>query len=665
MKIKTVDANKVLRISLLAVLDVVIINLMAIAAIWISYEFNFANDAIRTCLVRIVKFAPIYTVLTIAAFSVFKLYSSLWAFAGAAEMWHIVFAASVSVAFEFIGHILIQKHQLVDTLVHFPMPKRFFVIHLFLLIGAQCVVRFAYRIARRVKYGAKTLIEHKVKKQKRTMVVGAGQAGAMTIRELNTSQNSENRVVCLIDDAADKRGGYLYGIRVVGNRNDIPQAVKDYDIEEIIIAMPTAHAKSRRDIVKICQETGCELRTVPGLYQLVNGEVTIQKLRRVQVEDLLGRDAVKVNMDEILDYVSGKTVLVTGGGGSIGSELCRQIAGHNPKCLIIFDIYENNAYAIQNEIIAQYPDLTLEVLIGSVRDEKRVDAVFEKYGVDIVYHAAAHKHVPLMEQSPNEAIKNNVFGTYNVARAADKYNAEKFVMISTDKAVNPTNIMGASKRICEMIVQMFNGKSKTEFVSVRFGNVLGSNGSVIPLFRKQIEKGGPVTVTHKDIIRYFMTIPEAVSLVLQAGAFAKGGEIFVLDMGEPVRIDDLARNMIRLSGYEPDVDIKIEYTGLRPGEKLFEELLMSEEGLGKTDNQLIYIGHQLDFDEAAFESQLEMLKNAAADNSRQIKELVESIVPTYHITDNKDKANGEENAVKAEKAKKEVFTVKTATVQSL
>ncbi len=650
MKKRTFDANKVIRMILLVIFDVIVINLASAVSLWISYEFNLHNDQAYFYLVRIIKLAPIYTLLTILTFWIFKLYSSLWAFASTAELWHIIFASVLSVAIEFIGSNVIAKVSPEAVLMNLSaLPKRYYVIHFFMLCGALGVGRFGYRIARKIQHEAAEIVHGDNKAKKRTMVVGAGQAGAIVIRELNDSELSGNNVVCVIDDANEKKGSYLQNVRVVGNRNDIPEMVKQYDIEEIIFAIPTATATNKREIISICQETGCEMRTVPGIYQLVNGDVALQKLRRVQVEDLLGRDAVKVNMDEILGYVADKTVLVTGGGGSIGSELCRQIAAHNPKCLIIFDIYENTTYAIQNEIAAKYPDLKLKVLIGSVRDEKRVDAVFEKYGVDIVYHAAAHKHVPLMEQSPNESVKNNVFGTYNVARAADKYGCKKFVMISTDKAVNPTNIMGASKRICEMIVQMFNSKSKTEFVSVRFGNVLGSNGSVIPLFRKQIENGGPVTVTHKDIIRYFMTIPEAVSLVLQAGAFAKGGEIFVLDMGEPVRIDDLARNMIRLSGFEVDVDIKIEYTGLRPGEKLYEELLMSEEGLEKTDNQLIYIGHQIEFDEEMFKKQLAELKTAAQSNSRNIKELVQSIVPTYRITDNKDCATGDEiNAKEAE-----------------
>ena len=417
----------------------------------------------------------------------------------------------------------------------------------------------------------------------------------------------------------------------MGGREDIVRLAKELQIEEIIVAMPSAPQSEVRDILNICKETGCEMKVLPGLYQMIKGEVSISKLRRVEIEDLLGREPIRVQLDEIMGYVAGKVVLVTGGGGSIGSELCRQVAAHEPKQLIIFDIYENNAYDIQQELKNKFPALDLTVLIGSVRNTHRMNSIFEKYRPDIVYHAAAHKHVPLMEDSPNEAIKNNVFGTYKTALAADRYGVKRFVLISTDKAVNPTNIMGASKRICEMIIQMMNRHSKTEFVAVRFGNVLGSNGSVIPLFKKQIEKGGPVTVTHPDIIRYFMTIPEAVSLVLQAGALAKGGEIFVLDMGEPVKILDLAENLIRLSGYKPYEDIDIEFTGLRPGEKLYEELLMSEEGLQETANKLIHIGKPIEFDDDKFREQLDALKKAAEHDSASIRQLVKEIVPTYTI----------------------------------
>lgn len=462
---------------------------------------------------------------------------------------------------------------------------------------------------------------------------GAGQAATVALREFRASTHSENKVVCLIDDDKSKWGQYLLGVKVVGGRGDILGAVKKYDIDEIIMAMPSASIRMRSEILDICKDTPCRLKTLPGIFQLANGEVSINKIRNVEIEDLLGREQVRVDLTDICGYVGGRVVLVTGGGGSIGSELCRQLAAHNPKMLIIFDIYENNAYDIQQELRAAHPELELIVLIGSVRDKQRVRDIFSKYRPELVFHAAAHKHVPLMETSPNEAVKNNVFGTLNVALAADEFGARRMLLISTDKAVRPTNVMGASKRICEMIVQNINNHSKTEYVAVRFGNVLGSNGSVIPLFKKQIEKGGPVTVTHRDIIRYFMTIPEAVALVLQAGAYAKGGEIFVLDMGKPVRIDDLARNMIRLSGFEPERDIQIVYTGLRPGEKLYEELLLDEEGIKKTDNALIYIAKPIVFDEEAFAEGMKRLREACnaenTGNAADIRVIVKSIVPEY------------------------------------
>ena len=463
------------------------------------------------------------------------------------------------------------------------------------------------------------------------MLIGAGSGGMQILREFQTSENSQNQVVCIIDDDRQKQGRYLHNVKIVGTRADIVRAVKEYKVEEIVFAIPTAEIKERKSILALCQQTGCKLKILPGIYQLANGEVKIQKIRDVDVQDLLGRDSVNVDLSQIAGYLQDKTVLVTGGGGSIGSELCRQIAQHSPKRLIIFDIYENNAYDIQQELRRAHPEFDLVTLIGSVRDTERVDLVFKRYHPEIVFHAAAHKHVPLMEDSPNEAIKNNVFGTYHVAQAADRFGASTFVLISTDKAVNPTNVMGASKRICEMIVQMMANRSKTKFVAVRFGNVLGSNGSVIPLFKEQIAEGGPVTVTHPDIIRYFMTIPEAVTLVLQAGAYANRGEIFVLDMGEPVRIDDLARNLIRLSGFTPDVDIEVKYTGLRPGEKLFEEMLMDEEGLRSTANNLIHIGKPLEINEAEFLQQLAQLHDACEKNSDDIRQIVATIVKTYRL----------------------------------
>ena len=474
------------------------------------------------------------------------------------------------------------------------------------------------------------------------MVIGAGEAGSMIVHEIKTSRHLNRKVVCIIDDNPSKKGKFLQGVRIYGGREQIVRCAERFQVEEIILAIPSATPKTTKEILRICNETSCKLKVLPGMYQLITEEVSVSKLREVSIEDLLGRDSINIDLDSVAGYVRGKTVLVTGGGGSIGSELCRQIANYNPKCLIIFDIYENNAYDIQQELRKKFPQLHLEVLIGSVRNTKRIEWVVSHYRPDVIYHAAAHKHVPLMEDSPNEAIKNNVFGTYKTARAADKFGVKRFVLISTDKAVNPTNIMGASKRLCEMIIQTFNHYSKTEYVAVRFGNVLGSNGSVIPLFKKQMAEGGPVTVTHPDIVRYFMTIPEAVSLVLQAGAYAKGGEIFVLDMGEPVKIADLAKNLIRLSGYTLGVDMEIKYTGLRPGEKLYEELLIADEGLQKTANDLIYIGEPLEFDEVHFLSELKKLEQAALNEDERVKEIVAGIVTTYHIRP-EDKARDEAN----------------------
>ena len=490
------------------------------------------------------------------------------------------------------------------------------------LVGCS---RLAYRyfrdiLQRKRKSGA----------QKRTMLIGAGDAGAIALLEFQNSQHSSNHVVCIIDDASRKRGQLLRGVPIVGGRESILSAADKYHIQEIVLAIPSASAGQQRAILSICQKTKCTLRTLPAIYQLANGEVSIQKIRNVEIEDLLGRDSVQVDPAGIGKYVAGKTILVTGGGGSIGSELCRQLAAFGPAQLILFDIYENNAYDVQQELRRTYPSLNLTVLIGSVRDRKRLEDLFARYRPDLVYHAAAHKHVPLMEDSPCEAVKNNIFGTLNVAEMADQYGASRFLLISSDKAVNPTNVMGATKRVCEMIIQMLDVRSKTEYVAVRFGNVLGSNGSVIPLFKKQIAAGGPVTVTDPQIIRYFMTIPEAVSLVLQAGVYAKGGEIFILDMGDPVRIDDLARNMIRLSGFEPDVDIPIVYTGLRPGEKLFEELLLSGEGMRKTQNDLIYIGKDQPFDGEVLQAQLRSLYQAAT-QGRDVRGLLAQIVPEYRV----------------------------------
>jgi FlaA1/EpsC-like NDP-sugar epimerase len=606
------------RIALLVIVDIFLIALSGFLALYIRYDFRFSNMEMRYVDYELL-YLPVNLVVTLLVFVLFKLYRSVWRFASSTELLNVIGACTCSIGLQIIGMSLLRMR----------MPISYYLMKYVLLIVGVGMVRFAYRILRMLQ--ERRLFGGEKDQKKNTMIVGGGEAGAMIIKEFQNSEYLNQRICCVIDDNASKQGKYLRGIKIMGGREDIVRLAKELQIEEIIVAMPSAPQSEVRDILNICKETGCEMKVLPGLYQMIKGEVSISKLRRVEIEDLLGREPIRVQLDEIMGYVAGKVVLVTGGGGSIGSELCRQVAAHEPKQLIIFDIYENNAYDIQQELKNKFPALDLTVLIGSVRNTHRMNSIFEKYRPDIVYHAAAHKHVPLMEDSPNEAIKNNVFGTYKTALAADRYGVKRFVLISTDKAVNPTNIMGASKRICEMIIQMMNRHSKTEFVAVRFGNVLGSNGSVIPLFKKQIEKGGPVTVTHPDIIRYFMTIPEAVSLVLQAGALAKGGEIFVLDMGEPVKILDLAENLIRLSGYKPYEDIDIEFTGLRPGEKLYEELLMSEEGLQETANKLIHIGKPIEFDDDKFREQLDALKKAAEHDSASIRQLVKEIVPTYTI----------------------------------
>lgn len=602
-----------IRIIVLVCIDILVINCAALGALLTRFEFNFATLQESQFVQAYLSVAPYYTVAAIVIFTLLRLYRSLWEFAGIDELLHIAGASALSAAAGFGLSLLLQVY----------LPRSMPLLNAIYLFLGTAFVRYAYRMLRSRR-------SRPVRERRPTMLIGGGAGGALVLRELQRSEHSQNRVVCIIDDDPQKQGSYLMGVRIVGGRDCIERCAAKYGIQDIILAIPTASAKNRREIVSICQKTKCRIRTLPGLYQLASGQVSVQQIRNVSVEDLLGRDKVQVDLSEIGGYFAGKTVLVTGGGGSIGSELCRQIARQKPKKLIIFDIYENNAYDIQQELLHDHPELDLEVCIGSVRDEARVDMLFRQYHPEIVCHAAAHKHVPLMEYSPNEAIKNNVYGTYNVACAADRYHAETFVMISSDKAVNPTNIMGASKRICEMIIQVIGRHSKTKFTAVRFGNVLGSNGSVIPLFRKQIEHGGPVTVTHPDVIRYFMTISEAVSLVLQACVYAKGGEVFVLDMGEPVRIVDLARNMIRLSGLEPNVDIQISYIGLRPGEKLFEELLMQDEGLDKTPNELIFIGHFNDFDEDRLMDALRELKLACENNDENIRQLVQSLVRTYH-----------------------------------
>lgn len=610
---RKIDWVKVSRILMLVLMDIVLVNVAQFFALFIRFEFRVTALLDSGFLTGIIKLAPFYMVFCLLVFWVFHLYNSLWKYAGVDELVRIGLAVISVVAGQCIALLL----------CHFYFPRSFPILNGTFTFALLAASRFSYRLIRREKHKGD-------KKHIRTMIIGGGQAGSMAIREFQNSERSENKVVCIIDDDEKKHGQYLMGVKIVGGCDVIVEAAKAYRVSEIVLTIPRATNREKKKILSICQKTGCRLRTLPALYQLANGEVSIEKIRNVEIEDLLGRDTVKVNIEQISGYIAGKTVLVTGGGGSIGSELCRQIAHNRAGHLIIFDIYENNAYSIEQELKYKYPALKLTVLIGSVRDEERVKQLFSLYHPDIVYHAAAHKHVPLMENSPNEAVKNNVFGTYNVAKAADAFGAETFVLISTDKAVNPTNVMGATKRICEMIVQLFSRSSRTKFVAVRFGNVLGSNGSVIPLFRRQIAEGGPVTVTHKDVIRYFMTIPEAVSLVMQAGAFAKGGEIFILDMGEPVKIDDLARHMIKLSGLEPEVDIPIVYTGLRPGEKLFEELLMDEEGIKSTENHMIFIGHPLKMDEGRLKEDLQELWEACEVNSSAIREALEKTVSTYH-----------------------------------
>lgn len=654
----------------LVVYDVIAINFAFFFGLWLRFDLQFSKIP-REYFSAFLKFAPFYTVFTILVFAFRHLYNSLWRFASFNELTRIIEATVITGTFHIIG----------ITVFVLRMPLSYYIIGICMQFGLTTVVRFGYRFINleRTRREKNAHIKHNV------MIIGAGAAGMAVLRELRSSMELNSKACCVIDDNSNKWNRLIEGVPIVGGRDSILQAAEQYDIDMIMFAIPSASAQEKRDILNICKETHCELKSLPGIYQMATGEVLLSKMKPVAVEDLLGRDTIKVNMDEIFQYLKGKTILVTGGGGSIGSELCRQIAAHEPKQLIIFDIYENNAYEIEQELKRKYGEkLNLVVLIGSVRDSRRINMVFEKYKPDIVYHAAAHKHVPLMETSPNEAIKNNVIGTYKTAYAALKHGTQRFVLISTDKAVNPTNIMGASKRLCEMVIQSMDAVSKsgridflpflhahpdkkidgqvvadpidhmavddyankddlipvdtvadekrkgTQFVAVRFGNVLGSNGSVIPLFKKQILAGGPVTVTHPDIVRYFMTIPEAVSLVLQAGTYAAGGEIFVLDMGEPVKIDTLARNLIKLSGYEPDTDIKIRYSGLRPGEKLFEEKLMAEEGMKRTKNDLIHIGQPIPFDTTEFLHQLEELAEASYENSENIVEMVEEIVTTFH-----------------------------------
>ncbi len=600
----------------IAVLDILSVVACWFAALWLRFDFQFSNIPSEYIHAYAVGVLP-WCAVVVAVFAVCRMYSGLLSYAGADDLLRVLGAYAILTV---VGYFFVRVTDVV-------LPYACYIIGLMLNFLLTLAIRFAYRLVRSMRMWVQNW--NVDKNCENVMLIGAGEAGRMLAAEFLNSRHLHDTVVCAIDDNLAKRGKRLCGVPIVGDRHCIPEAVKEYNVDKIVFAIPTAPPQERKEILDICATTGCPVQTVPGIYQLAGGDVSVSQLRDVDMVELLGRDPIRGNEEEIRGYIRGKVVMVTGGGGSIGSELCRQIAAADPKQLIVFDIYENSAYELQLELQRNYPTLDLVALIGSVRNTARVNAVMDTYRPDIVFHAAAHKHVPLMEQSPNEAIKNNVFGTYKLAKAADAHGVKRFVLISTDKAVNPTNIMGASKRLCEMVVQMMNRESATEFAAVRFGNVLGSNGSVIPLFKKQITAGGPVTVTHPDIVRYFMTIPEAVSLVLQAGHYARGGEIFVLDMGEPVKIDTMARNLIRLSGYEPDVDIRVEYTGLRPGEKLYEEILMTEEGLKSTANRLIHIGHPIEMDDEQFKAQLDELEQACLQESSDVKRLVAQMVPTY------------------------------------
>ena len=611
------DMQKTIRQTILIVIDAISV----ILALYGSLVLRFNGLIEKQYLHHANALVIIVVALSLIIFSLNRLYHSLWQFASVIELKNILIATLLS---SFVNIALFE-------VTGNKLPRSCYIIYFLLLTMFVGGSRFSYRLIRLIKKDFPTKEKRELEK---VMIVGAGEAGEKIYREIYTSQNIYKEVVCFIDDDKTKIGRRIHDVLIYGGRHDIQEACDKYKIDEILVAMPSIDQKEMAEILNICKDTKCKIKKLPGIYQMVNGDVHLSDFKEVEVQDLLGRDPIEVNLSEIMGYVTNQVVMVTGGGGSIGSELCRQIAAAKPKQLIIVDIYENNAYDIQLELKHDYPQLNLETMIASVRNTDKVNDLFKKYHPDIVYHAAAHKHVPLMEDSPNEAVKNNVFGTLNVARACDQYKTKRMILISTDKAVNPTNVMGATKRMCEMIVQTINKQSQTEFVAVRFGNVLGSNGSVIPLFKKQIKAGGPVTVTHPDIIRYFMTIPEAVSLVLQAGAYAKGGEIFILDMGKPVKIADMARNLIKLSGYEPDIDIKIEYTGLRPGEKLYEELLMKEEGLQDTPNKLIHIGKPIELDEDSLFDRLNHLKDEAYKETNDIRTLIKEIVPTYQPKEN-------------------------------
>lgn len=615
--LKRLPADKKVRMVLMMIVDAAIICLTCYLSLLLRFDVNPANIP-PTYLTESLALMPFTVISTIIVFMIFNLYFTIWSLASIREAIKIVLACLVAALVQVAESVL---------LIH-SLPRSYFVFFFIILTIFTMIFRFSYRIYRTIVFKDKINSD-----TVNTIIVGAGEAGEKIIREIHSTDKANVHVCCIVDDDTNKIGKTVHGVRVEGTRYNLPDLIKKYNVTRVILAMASSSPEERKGIIEIAQKSGIkDIKVLPGIYQLVDGTVTVSKLRNVDLLDLLGRDPVKVNLKEVGSYITDKVVLVTGGGGSIGSELCRQIAKQHPKKLVVFDIYENNVYDIQQELKVTHPELDAEYLIGSVRNTGRLDYIFRTYKPQIVFHAAAHKHVPLMEDSPTEAIKNNVMGTYKTAKKADEYGAEKFVLISTDKAVNPTNIMGASKRLCEMVVQMMSRHSKTDFVAVRFGNVLGSNGSVIPLFKKQIAAGGPVTVTDKRIIRFFMTIPEAVSLVLQAGAYAHGGEIFILDMGEPVKIDDMARNLIKLSGYEPDKDIKIVYTGLRPGEKLYEEMLMKEEGMKDTPNKLIHIGQPIIFDDEEFKQELATLDKVANENGdgNEMKKLVAKVVPTYH-----------------------------------
>lgn len=598
------------------IMDVIACLVTAFLGLWLRFDLSISSIPWEYAYPAL-RYLPIYVLVTIICFWANRLYKYMWSVAGLWEMFSIFAAVTFATIFQVCGF----------HLLGWPMPRSYYLISYVILMVSTIINRYSYQILRSLE---SNISNYKNRNQfDKIMIIGAGFSGSTILNEIKSNSRLYGDVVCFVDDNPEKIGRLINGIKIEGPREKIPELAAEYSVDHIYIAMPSANVQDRRDVINYCQETNAEVKILPAVYQLMNGEVSVSQLRSVEVEDLLGREPIKTNLDEVAAYIKDRVVLVTGGGGSIGSELCRQIVKQHPKMLVVLDIYENTTYDLQQELKHDYPAEDLRFVIGSVRDLHRLEVIFEKYHPELVFHAAAHKHVPLMEHSPNEAIKNNVFGTYNVALTADKYNVEKFVLISTDKAVNPTNIMGASKRICEMIVQTMDKHSKTTFVAVRFGNVLGSHGSVIPLFEKQIKAGGPVTVTHPEIIRFFMTIPEAVGLVLQAGAYAKGGEIFVLDMGEPMKILDLAKNMIRLSGFKPEEDIQIEFTGLRPGEKLYEEVLMDEEGLTDTENAKIHIGQPIQLNEEIFFDQLRDLRESTRKDLPSIKEAVAAIVPTY------------------------------------